>query len=86
MAAGTGRRSRWAVGAAAATASLATLGGLLALFMQAAPPYWVKPTPGVLQAQARCESMTARDARARCTEALVARVLQGPPEATVAQR
>ena len=49
--------------------------GLLVLFDQASSERWLSPTPSVLQAQAQCDALPARQARSSCTQTLVARTL-----------
>lgn len=66
---------RVACTAAAAICAASVNLGLLGLFDIASSEAWVNPTPQVLQAQAQCDALPARNARERCTREVVARAL-----------
>lgn len=66
---------RMACTAAAAVCAIGVNLGLLGLFDIASSEPWVNPTPQVLQAQAQCDALPARNARERCTREVVARAL-----------
>lgn len=66
---------RLACTAAAAVCAAGLNLALLGLFDHSSSEPWLNPTPQVLQAQAQCDTLQARNARERCTRELVARTL-----------
>jgi hypothetical protein len=69
-----GPLARVACTAAAACAAVATHVAVLGTFHVASSDPWLRPTPQVLQAQARCDALAARATREQCTRQLHARV------------
>jgi hypothetical protein len=62
---------------AAACAAVVVHVAVLGTFHVASSNPWLRPTPQVLQAQARCDALADRAARGQCTQQLLARVRPG---------
>lgn len=87
------RRSRWISGrrlagaAAAAAATVMSIGGVLLAFEHASPGPWLAPTPALLAASARCDTLAHRQARERCHGTLMEHARSGAaPGALLAKR
>lgn len=69
-----GPLARVACTVAAACAAAAAHVAVLGAFHVASSDPWLRPTPQVLQAQARCEALADRATREQCSRELVDRV------------
>jgi hypothetical protein len=79
--------TRLLCGAAAGVCAVGSLAGLLMLFQHASDDPWLQPSPALLAARARCDTLPQRPAREQCAHQVIEQALAADRGAgQVAQR